>query len=690
MPTYPGTGQSPWGVQLKQYIDDGDARARAAEVAAEAAAADAEAARDEAVPAAATASSAASVASGAAASAAASADTAAQAAEDAVAIVIADEDAAVAAMINTPGSDTASALSASFVSRPSVAIKAYDYGVRAGTGTDQSAALHAAFAAAQSSSKAAHVELPPGVITIDGGFALAGYSAGLRGAGGGNQAGVGRTGTVIKCINQTGAILDFTGFIWPADMVGRISFEGFTIQGDGTADPTKVKRGIYSPPYEYPVGYSLRDITISRTGGAPIEMYDTYFGLWENVTLCDPVGVVANDVPYAKITRGNGTVYINVGLRSQVYADVAVHPGDVGPSGAFILDGGDDLTHVYTRGVLLGCWAENIHLPSNTAIVSSKTMSVAHRDWSFFDCFKVKDATNTAFIHFPAMPTSAGPEFNARHGGNEVTGVIEGRTRYYDSNPKVWIDHGVRDSQGGNNIRGAKGWGGYNVLLDAGVNYTTVDLAGVERPTDVPGWIDNSGTTTNTLIDRAQGVYIYGGRGGQRRSYAQSGSPIGTLAAPPGAECTTDPTVAQGVSKWVKTQLTTNLGWEAVRGRTGRRTVTADLMNGWTDTGQALTIIRTGDTVTLAGQLVRGTADQFYSVPLGFRPNTTVRQLVRYGAAAAPQNTVSVVVAGSLAATEATFAGTAYMYLQWTTADPWPTSLPGLNSSGGTSWIAGQ
>ena len=110
MPTYPGTGQSPWGVQLKQYIDDGDARARAAEVAAEAAAADAEAARDVAVPAAATATSAAGAAAASATSAAASADTAAQAAEDAVAIVIGDEDAALAGAVGSPTSDTHLAL----------------------------------------------------------------------------------------------------------------------------------------------------------------------------------------------------------------------------------------------------------------------------------------------------------------------------------------------------------------------------------------------------------------------------------------------------------------------------------------------------------------------------------------------------------------------------------------------------
>ena len=48
MPTYPGTGQSPWGTQLKQYIDEGDARSVAAQIAAEEAITEAGAARDDA------------------------------------------------------------------------------------------------------------------------------------------------------------------------------------------------------------------------------------------------------------------------------------------------------------------------------------------------------------------------------------------------------------------------------------------------------------------------------------------------------------------------------------------------------------------------------------------------------------------------------------------------------------------
>lgn len=429
---------------------------------------------------------------------------------------ISTSDAVIASRISTPGTETQAALSGTYVSRPATVIKAYDYGVRAGTGTSQNTALAAAFQAAKDATGGATVELPPGVVTVSGSFPMAGYSAGLRGAGGSNTSGAGRTGTVIRCINQTGAVLDFTGYLWPADQIGRIVFEGFTIEGDGTTSATKVKRGIYSPVptnplgLDYPNCYTLRDITIRRCGGAGIEMSDPYFGLWENVVLCDPVGVVANDVPYAKVTRGNGTVYINVGLRSQVYetGGFGTHPGDVGGSGAFILDGGDDIDHVYTRGVMLGCWAENLHVPSGGTIVSSKTMSVSHRDWSFFDCFKVNGGTGTSFIRFPSLPP--GPTGLDRQGGNLVSGIIEGQTGYHDSLPNVWIDHGVRDSQGGNYIDGTKGWGGKNVLLDAGVQYTTVMLMGAERAGTTTGWIDNSGNDTNTLIDASLGVWQLG------------------------------------------------------------------------------------------------------------------------------------------------------------------------------------
>jgi len=571
-----------------------------------------------------------------------------------------------------PGSTMSQAL-AEYVLSAATIIKAHRYGVRAGTGTPQNTALHAAFAAAKNAGGAATVELPPGIITIEGTFALAGYSAGLRGAGGGNLAGVGDTGSVIKCINQTGPVLDFTGFKWPADMIGHIAFEGFTIQGDGTADPAKTKTGIYAPPNGYPIGYTFRDLTIRRTGGPCILMHDTYFGLWENVTLCDPVAVVANDVPYARIIRGNGTVYINVGLRSQVYGDAATHPGDVGASGAFILDAGDDLTHVYTRGVMLGCWAENLHVPSGGTIVASGTMSVAHRDWSFFDCFKVQGAANTSFIHFASLPPSSGGI--ARTGGNSVSGVIEGRTIYHASG--FWIDHGVRDSQGGSYINGTKGWGGYNVLLDAGVNYTTVDLAGGERPLDVPGWIDNSGTTTNTLIDRSQGIYIYGGRSGQRREYVRTGSPEGVIAAPIGSTCT-DPTAALGVAKWVKTSRADAFGWEAVRGNTGQRVLTAALLNGWTDNAiQRIAVRRIGDVVVLSGRITRGTADQLLDLPIGFRADDVVWAPVLYGSITPPLTTAPLQVVSGAVYLPGIGASEARVYATWTTKDPWPTTLPG-------------
>lgn len=572
-----------------------------------------------------------------------------------------------------PGSTMSQAL-AEYVPFAATIIKAHRYGVRAGTGTPQNTALHAAFVAAKNAGGAATVELPPGIITIEGTFALDGYSAGLRGAGGGNLAGVGATGSVIKCINQTGPVLDFTGFKWPADMIGRIVFEGFTIQGDGTADPTKTKTGIYSPPNENPIGYTFRDLTIRRTGGPCILIHDTYFGLWENVTLCDPVAVVANDVPYGRVVRGNGTVYINVGLRSQVYSDAATHPGDVGASGAFILDAGDDLAHVYTRGVMLGCWAENLHVPSGGTIVASGTMSVAHRDWSFFDCFKVKDGTATSFIRFTAQPPSAAG--NARHGGNSVTGVIEGRTIYHASG--FWIDHGVRDSQGGNLIDGTKGWGGNNVLLDAGINYTTVELKGGERPLDVPGWVDNSGTTTNTLIDSTQGIYIYGGRSGQRREYVRTGSPEGVIAAPIGSTCT-DPTAALGVAKWVKNKNVDAFGWEAVRGNTGKRVLTAALLNGWTDNAiQRIAVRRVGDVVTLSGRITRGTADQLLDLPVGFRADDVVWAPVLYGSITPPLTTAPLQVISGAVYLPGIGDNEARVYATWTTKDPWPTTLPGV------------
>src|SRR5690606_7860110 len=155
-------------------------------------------------------------------------------------------------------------------------VSAYKHGVRANTGTDQSTALHDAFAEAESIGGGAVVELPPGVVTIDGSFSLNGYSSGMVGTGATTKVGAygPGSGTILRAINQTGPVLDFTGFVYPRGMKGRVLFADFSIEGGGEVSPDN--KGIYLGHASGASSVDLSRITISKTGGVPLHIENWY------------------------------------------------------------------------------------------------------------------------------------------------------------------------------------------------------------------------------------------------------------------------------------------------------------------------------------------------------------------------------------------------------------------------------
>lgn len=404
-----------------------------------------------------------------------------------------ENDAAVAAYVAAPTTDTFAAL-VEMVKATSGRIPASAFGVQADTGTDQSFALHTAFAAAEAAGGGRVIQLPGGVVTISGGFALSGYSSGLIGGASSAKPALVTSGTILRAISQTGPVLDFTGYLYPRGQQGRVVFSDFAVEGDGTVGPDK--KGVYLSCGGSSSSIDLERITISKTGGVGLHVRDHYLSDFHAVTVCTPVDAAAQDTPYVLLEGANGNRYYGLGIRSLDFSDAA----DMGASGAVRLTEG--ITFQHHQSLFVGMWFENMHTPTNGALVVTRTNSVTFTDTQYFDCYKATGATNTAHFRIEVPTTQS-------YGGNEIRGRIPGK-----GNGTTQLDAGVVVRQDGNKIEGVKGPGGANVILDPGVQYTHAHMTGAVLAGNSPAFTDNSGNSTNTLIDGPQGVWILGERAG--------------------------------------------------------------------------------------------------------------------------------------------------------------------------------
>jgi hypothetical protein len=366
-------------------------------------------------------------------------------------------------------------------------IHAYDYGVMAGTGTDQKTSLYAAMAAAEAAGGGTVVVLPPGIITIAGSLSLSGYSCGLVGAGASTVSANSNipAGTVLQAITQTGPVLDFTGWRGPNNFVGRVRFGGFSIAGSGVVGANN--KGIYigdsSNNGGKVIGISMRDITITNTGGIGFDLKAVYLSDFDAITITNPVDAFTNNTSYARISGGNGCRFRGLGLRSLLTT------GDVPALGALrcIPEGLNEFHDMLMDGL----WLENLHVPTNGAAVIMQTNRCVISDMQMFDTFKEPAAIGTSILRFE--PSGVGNE-----GGNIFRGIIPGNNTATNC-----IDNGICLRQNGNRIEGVKSYRRWNVIIDAGVSHNFVSLGGGEGilAGATTGIVDNSNNTTNVLMD---------------------------------------------------------------------------------------------------------------------------------------------------------------------------------------------
>lgn len=425
-----------------------------------------------------------------------------------------------------------------------------------GTPTSHNAALAAACAAA--TAVCGQVILPPGDTIIDGTFSLSGYSCSIIGhgatAGSGNVA----KGSVVKCINQTGPVLDFAGFSWPFNFVGRIRIEGFTVRGDGTAGSAKKGIDITSSGHG---GFAIRDVTVYNTGGIALDVANAYLSTIDSVTLCNPINAKANDIPYGRFRGANGMMINGLGLRCLIPAVPTGQPStdDVGVSGALRFEAAPSNAFMLHDTKVNGLWLENLHPGTDVALVVTQGNCLIFSDPQVFDISVPTGTTGSSIFRMEPSPIGDG-------GGNVIRGIIPGTAAGANE-----INWGVIVQQSGNSVDGVKGYRGANVRLDANVERCYVHLAGAYGNGGATGITDNSGKTTNTLIDTTLGTYklattsasvpavIDLGNGVTLR--AGAGDPNGVYAANPGSVYLRSDAPGSATSVYFKDVGTNNQGW---------------------------------------------------------------------------------------------------------------------------------
>lgn len=384
--------------------------------------------------------------------------------------------------------DAAAAAGTAVVAATSPRINAEAY--RTAGKTDLQVILDA-MSAATSLTKGAVVQLGPRTYDVGSGLSLAGMTCGLVGASSSGTA-TASAGTVLWASSQAGAVLDMTDWTGPSNERGRVEFGGFALRGSGVGPTTN--HGWYQPKVKS--GMHIRDVHIENTTGTGMHLNELYLSDVSRITVLSPINAAANDVPHFRLRECNGTRFRGLGMRS-LLANGAPG-GDCAPSGALQIEDGDYLGSPHSGHDILieAPWVEYLHVPTGGTVISVKSNSTTISDLQVFDVSKEPGAVDTSCIRIDAA------SFQPLH-GNVVRGVIPGRQA-------ACPDYGVDIVAGSHLVQGAKGYNGYNVRLRSGVSYTTVILGGRVAAASAPAVQDDSGQTTNAILDYANNRQVLG------------------------------------------------------------------------------------------------------------------------------------------------------------------------------------
>jgi len=330
----------------------------------------------------------------------------------------------------------------------------------------------------------------PGTIILGNGTISAGAGVAWPATAKCGMVGQGKANTIIQAVAQTGPVIDLST-VGLGYNLNDTEFGGFTIWGDNTAGATK--KGLALSSTTDLCRANIHDIAVRYTGGACFDLGISEVSDFDRLTAYEPVNAAASDIPYVMATGQFNGNRIN-GL--QLYGTSV--GATVGVSGAVVIKG--SATYAPGSNEFIAPVAENLHLDTGATIYAFAGNTSTYTDFQFFDNSKIVGATGTSHIRF-TDPTPGST------GGNLLRGYIPGRGTTTAS-----IDTGVDMQQSRNQITGVKGYDGFNVTLATGVGNTFAMLGGAEATASVAAFVNNSGTTTNVLIETYGGALaIYGG-----------------------------------------------------------------------------------------------------------------------------------------------------------------------------------
>lgn len=152
------------------------------------------------------------------------------------------------------------------------------------------------------------------------------------------------------------------------------------------------------------------------------------------------------------------------------------------------------------------------------------------------------------------------------------------------------------------------------------------------------------------------------------------GSPEGKVPARVGTRYV-DENATTGAIEWIKTSGAGPTGWKVVYGDTGRRYVS--LQSGWVGAG---VLQRIGSIVYFSAEPIQNggvTGDKLFDLIAGFRPVVLVSAAIVSGPG--PGN-VNARGTGNGSYVDTALRDGFYLTMSWTTAEPWPTTLPGTTA----------
>lgn len=214
---------------------------------------------------------------------------------------------------------------------------------------------------------------------------------------------------------------------------------------------------------------------------------------------------------------------------------------------------------------------------------------------------------------------------------------------------------------------------------DAGSNFVILNTLDSGAGGGTPFKITRAtGKVTLGLVGASAGLEL--GASGPR-DMVGTGSPEGVVTAPV-ASTWRDTAATTGAIRWVKATGTGNTGWVVEYGDTGNRNMNAATwLNGWASYGgSGQSLRRIGNVVNMRLELTKAsaTADDVYTLPSGFRPAISVVHQVWATGAGDDYCTSYVTSSGAVAIGRSlSSSNVIYGYVQYITADPWPSSLPG-------------